>query len=72
MKLIDCYIENYGKFSRRSFVFQEGLTCFCLKNGEGKTTFASFLKAMLYGLESYRDGAIGFCDRKRFFPFSGG
>ena len=72
MKLIDCYIENYGKFSRRSFVFQEGLTCFCLPNGEGKTTFASFLKAMLYGMESYRDGAIGFCDRKRFFPFSGG
>lgn len=72
MKLIDCYIENYGKFSRRSFAFEEGLTCFCLKNGEGKTTFSSFLKAMLFGLEGYRESSVGFCERRRFFPFSGG
>ncbi len=72
MKLIDCYIENYGKFSRCSFAFQEGLTCFYLQNGGGKTTFASFLKAMLFGLEGYRDGAREFCERKRYYPFSGG
>lgn len=72
MKLIDCYIENYGKFSRRSFSFQDGLTCFCLANGEGKTTFASFLKAMLFGLDGYRDTSREFCERKRFYLFSGG
>ncbi len=72
MKLIDCYIENYGKFSRRSFTFSDGLTCFYLPNGEGKTTFASFMKAMLYGLDGYRDTSREFCERKRFYPFSGG
>lgn len=72
MRIIDCYIENYGKFSRCSLAFEEGLTCFCLANGEGKTTLSSFIKAMLFGLEGYRDTSREFCDRKRFYPFSGG
>ena len=72
MKLLDCYIENYGKFSQKSFSFTEGLTCFLMPNGEGKTTLASFLKAMLYGLDGYRETSLDFCDRKRYYPFSGG
>ncbi len=72
MKLISCYIEGYGKIKRKEFIFNEGLTSFLWENGEGKSTLASFLKAMLYGLKGYRKGSIEFCDREHFYPFDGG
>ncbi len=72
MKLISCYIEGYGKIKEREFSFEEGLTPFLWENGEGKSTLASFLKAMLYGLKGYRKGSLEFCDREHFYPFDGG
>ncbi len=72
MKLLSCYIEGYGKIKRREYAFLEGLTCFCEDNGEGKTTLASFIKAMFYGLKGYRKGSVEFCDREHFCPFDGG
>lgn len=72
MKLLSCYIENYGKISRASFDFGEGLTVFCEKNGYGKTTLASFIKAMFYGLPSYRANTVRFEERQKFYPFGGG
>ncbi|MBQ8320285.1 MAG: AAA family ATPase [Clostridia bacterium] len=72
MKLIGCYVENFGKLSHLTLTFGEGTTCFCLPNGEGKTTLVAFLKAMLYGMDGYRETTTGFCDRRRYFPFSGG
>ncbi len=71
MKLISCYIEGYGKIKQREFTFEEGLTSFLWENGEGKSTLASFLKGMLYGLKGYRKGATEFCDREHFYPFDG-
>lgn len=71
MKLISCYIQNYGKFKCADFTFGEGLTQFCESNGWGKTTLASFLKAMFYGLPA--DTARSrFNERRRFYPFEGG
>lgn len=72
MRLKSCYIENYGAICGKTFVFNAGLTEQLLENGAGKTTLASFLQAMLYGLESYRSNAVGFCDRQRYYPFTGG
>lgn len=72
MKLLSCYIENYGKISATTFDFNEGLTAFCEKNGYGKTTLASFVKAMFYGLPSYRANTVRFEDRQKFYPFGGG
>ena len=72
MKLISCYIENYGKISKRRIDFDENITSVCEANGYGKTTLASFLKAMFYGLDGYRINAKDFGDRKRYYPFSGG
>ena len=40
MKLISCYIENFGNMKGRSFDFEKGLTSFCEHNGYGKTTLA--------------------------------
>ncbi len=72
MRLISCYIEGYGKIKQREFAFEKELTTFLWENGEGKSTLASFLKAMLYGLKGYRKGATEFCDREHFYPFDGG
>ena len=71
MKLISCHIENFGKISNRDFNFNSDLTSFCEANGYGKTTLASFLKAMFYGLDSDRANA-GFNERRHFNPFGGG
>ncbi len=72
MKLISCYIEGYGKIKKQSYDFADGITVFCKENGEGKTTLASFIKAMFYGLKGYRKGSTEFCDREHFYPFDGG
>ncbi len=72
MKLLSYHIENYGKIHGVDGDFAEGLTCFYQKNGFGKSTLASFLKAMFYGLPSYTVATKTFQERQRYYPFSGG
>ncbi len=72
MRIISCYIEGYGKIKQREFSFDEGITTVFWENGEGKSTLASFLKAMLYGLKGYSKRSTEFCDREHFYPFDGG
>ncbi len=72
MKLISCHIEAYGKIKGKDYSFSDGITSFCQENGEGKTTLASFIKAMFYGLPSYDNRTVQFCERKHFYPFEGG
>ena len=72
MKLLSCYIENYGTFSKKEFNFNSQITEFNLENGSGKTTLASFIKAMFYGLEGYTVTSKTFCERQRYAPFIGG
>lgn len=72
MKLLSCHVENFGKLSNKDYEFSSNITCFLEENGAGKTTLASFIKAMFYGLESYKINSTDFCDRQRFYPFDGG
>lgn len=72
MRLISCYIEGYGAIEKKDYSFEEGITAFCQENGTGKTTLASFIKAMFYGLKGYKEGSTEFCDREHFYPFKGG
>ena len=72
MKLISCYIENFGNMKHRTFDFSSGLTSFCEQNGYGKTTLAGFLKAMFYGLKQTRASDKELGERARFYPFEGG
>lgn len=72
MKLISCYIENYGKLKAKEYSFTTGVNMFCQENGTGKSTLASFIKAMFYGLDSYRKDSKEFCERLHFYPFDGG
>lgn len=72
MKLIAYHIENYGKIHNLDGVFDKGLTEFCENNGFGKTTMASFIRAMFYGLPTYTARSKTFDDRQHFYPFAGG
>ena len=54
MRLISCRIDGFGKYQNAKWDFSEGLNVYRLPNGEGKTTLAAFLRAMLYGLPTDR------------------
>ncbi|MDE6127562.1 MAG: hypothetical protein K2G16_00005, partial [Lachnospiraceae bacterium] len=71
MKLTACHIENYGKIKDKDYTFADGLTQYCEENGYGKTTLASFLKAMFYGLPAANGRTKQFNDRAHFYPFDG-
>lgn len=69
MRLISCYIENFGKLSKFSYDFNHGLNIIEKENGWGKSTLAAFIKAMFYGLEYNRKKEI--IDRRRYMPWNG-
>ena len=72
MKLIRCYIENFGRLSDFSYDFTEGYNVICRENGWGKSTLAAFIRVMLFGFqnESKRDGFEN--ERKRYKPWQKG
>ena len=72
MNLLKCHIENFGKFSNFNYEFTNGLNVINQPNGYGKTTFASFIKAMFYGLESTAKRTTALTDRKKYYPWQGG
>ncbi len=69
MHIIKCHITNFGCYSDKSFDFSVKLNPYCLNNGEGKTTLATFIKAMLYSLEKSSTKSY---ERKHYKPYSGG
>ena len=72
MKLIECYIENFGKISKQKFTFNGGFNCICQNNGEGKTTLTVFIKVMLYGMSDTKRAAISENERRHYLPWQGG
>ena len=71
MKLIECYIENFGKLSSFTHTFSEGLNIINADNGYGKTTLSVFIKSMLYGIDANKLRGEE-SDRKRYMPWQGG
>lgn len=72
MKLISCYIENFGGLHQFSYDFTNGLNVIMGNNGWGKTTLAAFLKAMFYGLERSTKRSLDENERKKYEPWNGG
>ncbi len=71
MKLIECYIENFGRLASYTHTFSDGLNVIIGKNGCGKTTLTVFIKSMLYGMEAKKTKGEE-SDRKRYLPWQGG
>ncbi len=72
MKILKIHVENYGKIKNFDKSFGDGINEVFENNGFGKTTLASFIKAMFYGLAPYRSNGKEFNDRRKFYPFDGG
>lgn len=68
MKLLKCHIVGFGNWKNKTIDFQDGLTSVCEKNGFGKSSLASFIRAMFFGLERVTKANN---ERKRALPFDG-
>lgn len=71
MKLISCYIDNFGTLQDFSLSFNDGITTINEPNGFGKTTLATFIRTMFYGFPK-NSKIMGKNDRKRFIPWQSG
>ncbi len=72
MKLLNCYVENFGRLCRQSFDFEAGLQGDCRENGWGKSTLAAFIRIMFYGFEGERRQDELRKERRRYAPWQGG
>lgn len=72
MRLISCYIENFGRHRQFTMDFSRGMNVIRADNGWGKTTLAAFLKAMLFGMEYSPRKKLAENERKRYKPWQGG
>lgn len=72
MRIIECYVESFGKLSKRKFEFSKGFNCINEENGSGKTTLAAFIKVMLYGMSDTKKNSLEENDRKHYLPWQGG
>ena len=70
MKITKCYIENFGKLQNFTYNFDDGLNIIKEDNGFGKTTFATFIKSMFYGLDVSNRKEDS--DRVKYKPWQGG
>ena len=70
LKLISCYIENFGGLSKYSIQFQPGITVIEEPNGFGKTTLAEFIRAMFYGFPR-ASKTLEKNSRKKYLPWQG-
>ena len=69
MKICSAQIQSFGKLKNRSFAFTDGLNVLCGKNESGKSTFARFIRFMLYGYTSSRSASLAENDKKHYTPW---
>ncbi len=69
MKLVKCYVSAFGKLKDFSFDFNEGLNTIKQDNGWGKSTLATFIKVMFYGIDSNKR-SISENDRIKYRPWN--
>lgn len=58
MKIVSVHISSFGKLQDVNVDFQKSTNVFRYDNGYGKTTLASFIRAMLYGFNYRRVGGV--------------
>ena len=68
MKLDDLHIYAFGGLKDIKIDFNSGLTCINKENGWGKTTLATFIKSMFFGLKDSKS-SVERNERKRFYPW---
>lgn len=69
MKLIRCYVSSFGKLKDFSYDFSSGMNTFKYDNGWGKSTLATFIKAMFYGITSSKR-TVAENERMKYKPWN--
>lgn len=72
MRLLSCQIAGFGKLVNQAFDFSKDLVEIKAENGWGKTTLATFLESMLFGLGDTRAKSVDGNERIKYEPFQGG
>ena len=72
MKLLRCYVQNYGKLHEFNYDFNSDLNIILQENGWGKSTFANFIKSMLFGMPSTTKHDLDQNERAKYTPWQGG
>ncbi|MCH5159559.1 MAG: AAA family ATPase [Clostridiales bacterium] len=67
MKIISIHAQSFGKLSGVNLALKDGVNVIQNVNGFGKTTMASFIRAMLYGFTYKTAGGVK--DSSRFAPW---
>lgn len=57
MRLLELHIDGFGKFHDRTISFNDGINIIYGKNEAGKSTFHTFIRGMLFGIERGRGRA---------------
>ncbi len=70
MKLIRCYVSSFGKLKGFSYDFNDNLNVIKQDNGWGKSTFATFIKCMFYGLNNTSKRSVEENERLKFRPWN--
>ncbi len=68
MRLLRCYVYRFGKLKDFSVEFDGELNTFYHENGWGKSTLATFIKSMFYGLNSQKR-SVDKNERKKYMPW---
>lgn len=64
---------TFGKLRQQTLELKEGLNIIVAPNESGKSTWAGFLRAMLYGIETReRDRKGVLAEKNRYLPWDGG
>ncbi len=70
MKLIKCYVSSFGKLKDFSYDFSSGINTIKEHNGWGKSTLATFIKTMFYGLNGTSKRSVAENERIKFRPWN--
>lgn len=69
MIIKELYLKNFGKFSDRHFLIEDGIHIFYGENEYGKSTIYTFIKAMFFGMERGRGKAALHDEFTRYEPW---
>ena len=70
MKIREIYVKSFGCLYDFKKEFHDGFNAVTENNGFGKTTLATFVKAMFYSLGYSRSSALEENELKRFRPWN--
>ncbi len=69
MKLIKCYVSSFGKLKDFTYDFNGKINTIKEDNGWGKSTFATFIKSMFYGLNDSKR-SVAENERTKYKPWN--